>query len=63
MVGRAMYEFGKLGTVMPNPLSGESAIEVFVVPDEMKPAGAPKDLPFVRFVADLMPYVGKQKEH
>ncbi|AXH48815.1 hypothetical protein SEA_STEAMY_40 [Mycobacterium phage Steamy] len=59
LVGRATYELGKLGTIMPNPISGEGAIEVFIVPKEMNPAGAPADAVFLRFVADLMPYVGK----
>ncbi|AOZ61281.1 hypothetical protein SEA_DARTHPHADER_41 [Mycobacterium phage DarthPhader] len=63
LVGRAAYELGKLGTIMPNPLSGEGAIEVFTVPEEMNPAGAPKGALFLRFVADLMPYVGTTKEH
>ncbi|QBJ04844.1 hypothetical protein SEA_ELEPHANTOON_43 [Mycobacterium phage Elephantoon] len=63
LIGKATYELNKLGTIMPNPLSGESAIEVFVVPADMKPAGAPKDLVFLRFVADLMPYITKEKQH
>ncbi|QBP30522.1 hypothetical protein SEA_CHARM_41 [Mycobacterium phage Charm] len=57
LVGKALYELGKLGTVMPHPISGEGAVEVFLVPKEMRPTGAPKDLTFIRFVADLMPYV------
>lgn len=59
LMGRAIYELNKLGTIMPNPLSGESAIEVFEIPNAMKPQGAPKELRFLRFVADLMPYVGQ----
>ncbi|QGH78045.1 hypothetical protein SEA_LONEWOLF_44 [Mycobacterium phage LoneWolf] len=61
LIGKAAYELNKLGTIMPNPLSGEGAIEVFIVPDDMRPAGAPKELKFLRFVADLMPYVGKDR--
>ncbi|ATN88114.1 hypothetical protein SEA_CINDARADIX_40 [Mycobacterium phage Cindaradix] len=57
LMGKAIYELNKLGTIMPNPLSGEGALEVYLIPDAMKPAGAPKDLTFLRFVADLMPYV------
>ncbi|EHB47656.1 hypothetical protein MycrhDRAFT_5782 [Mycolicibacterium rhodesiae JS60] len=57
LIGQALYELGKLGTIMPSPISGEGALEVFTIPDDMKPAGAPKELPFLRFVADLMPYV------
>ncbi|QFG04619.1 hypothetical protein PBI_KEZIACHARLES14_43 [Mycobacterium phage Keziacharles14] len=57
LIGKATYELGKLGTIMPNPISGEGAIEVFVIPKEMRPAGAPEGLVFLRFVADLMPYV------
>ncbi|QGJ88797.1 hypothetical protein SEA_YECEY3_45 [Mycobacterium phage Yecey3] len=57
LVGKATYELGKLGTIMPHPISGEGAIEVFIIPQDMRPAGAPKDLVFLRFVADLMPYV------
>ncbi|QFG11556.1 hypothetical protein PBI_BOGOSYJAY_43 [Mycobacterium phage BogosyJay] len=57
LIGKAVYELNKLGTIMPNPLSGEGAVEVFVVPNDMRPEGAPKDLTFLRFVADLMPYV------
>lgn len=63
LVGKALYELNKLGTIMPHPISGEGALEVFIVPEDMRPAGAPKGLTFIRFVADLMPYVGKQKEH
>ncbi|AER49884.1 hypothetical protein LHTSCC_45 [Mycobacterium phage LHTSCC] len=59
LMGRAIYELNKLGTIMPHPLSGEGALEVYLIPDAMKPAGAPKELTFLRFVADLMPYVGK----
>ncbi|QFG12543.1 hypothetical protein PBI_TOAKA_43 [Mycobacterium phage Toaka] len=57
LIGQAAYELNKLGTIMPNPLNGEGAIEVFTVPTDMRPAGAPKGLVFLRFVADLMPYV------
>ncbi|QBP29332.1 hypothetical protein SEA_SHYGU2_42 [Mycobacterium phage Shygu2] len=57
LMGKAIYELNKLGTIMPNPLSGEGALEVYLIPDAMKPEGAPKDLTFLRFVADLMPYV------
>lgn len=57
LVGRATYELNKLGTIMPNPLSGEGAVEVFTVPAEMNPPGAPKGALFLRFVADLIPYV------
>ncbi|AGK87972.1 hypothetical protein M041_gp47 [Mycobacterium phage Severus] len=57
LMGRAIYELNKLGTIMPNPLSGEGAIDVWSVPDGHKPAGAPKELPFLRFEADLIPYV------
>ncbi|QBJ01129.1 hypothetical protein PBI_ARISSANAE_43 [Mycobacterium phage Arissanae] len=57
LIGKATYELNKLGTIMPSPLNGEGAIEVFVVPQDMRPAGAPKGLVFLRFVADLMPYV------
>ncbi|AEJ94563.1 hypothetical protein PBI_ACHEBE_41 [Mycobacterium phage Achebe] len=57
LMGKAIYELNKLGTIMPHPLSGEGALEVYLIPDSMKPAGAPKDLTFLRFVADLMPYV------
>lgn len=59
LMGQAIYELNKLGTIMPHPLDakGEGAIEVFTIPNEMKPKGAPKELPFLRFVADLMPYV------
>ncbi|QBP31062.1 hypothetical protein SEA_REFUGE_43 [Mycobacterium phage Refuge] len=57
LVGKATYELSKLGTIMPNPLSGEAPIEVFMLPKEMNPAGAPKDAVFLRFVADLMPYI------
>ncbi|AOT24698.1 hypothetical protein PBI_STASIA_42 [Mycobacterium phage Stasia] len=57
VMGRAIYELGKLGTIMPHPISGEGAVEVFMIPDSMKPEGAPKGLTFLRFVADLMPYV------
>ncbi|QXN73881.1 hypothetical protein SEA_EAGLEPRIDE_43 [Mycobacterium phage Eaglepride] len=57
LLGKAIYELNKLGTIMPHPISGEGAIEVFIIPDAMKPAGAPKELTFLRFVADLMPYV------
>ncbi|APM00077.1 hypothetical protein SEA_KRATARK_43 [Mycobacterium phage Kratark] len=60
LMGRAIYELNKLGTIMPHPLSGEGALEVYLIPDAMKPAGAPKDLTFLRFVADLMPYVEKR---
>ena len=56
LMGQAIYELNKLGTIMPHPLTDEGAIEVFTIPDEMKPAGAPKELTFLRFVADLMPY-------
>lgn len=59
LLGQALYELNKLGTIMPHPLSGDGAIEVFEIPNEMKPAGAPKELPFLRFVADLMPYIGR----
>ncbi|QGH80602.1 hypothetical protein SEA_RAHALELUJAH_42 [Mycobacterium phage Rahalelujah] len=57
LTGKALYELNKLGTIMPHPISGEGAVEVFVVPKDMNPPGAPKDLTFLRFVADLMPYV------
>jgi hypothetical protein len=57
LVGRATYELNKLGTIMPHPISGEGAIEVFIIPTEMNPPGAPKDAVFLRFVADLIPYV------
>ncbi|AFU20495.1 hypothetical protein ARTURO_42 [Mycobacterium phage Arturo] len=60
LMGKAIYELNKLGTIMPHPLSGEGALEVYLIPDAMKPAGAPKDLTFLRFVADLMPYVEKR---
>ncbi|QBP31430.1 hypothetical protein KIY76_gp42 [Mycobacterium phage Miramae] len=60
LMGKAIYELNKLGTIMPHPLSGEGAVEVFLIPDAMKPAGAPKELTFLRFVADLMPYVEKR---
>ncbi|AEF57386.1 hypothetical protein SEA_LITTLEGUY_43 [Mycobacterium phage LittleGuy] len=60
LMGKAIYELNKLGTIMPHPLSGEGALEVYLIPDAMKPAGAPKELTFLRFVADLMPYVGKR---
>ncbi len=57
LMGRAIYELGKLGTIEENPLNGRGAIEVFTLPDEMKPAGAPAELPFLRFEASLIPYV------
>ncbi|QXO13879.1 hypothetical protein SEA_LOCHMONSTER_44 [Mycobacterium phage LochMonster] len=60
LMGKAIYELNKLGTIMPHPLSGEGALEVYLIPDAMKPAGAPKELTFLRFVADLMPYVEKR---
>ena len=60
VMGKAIYELNKLGTIIPNPMNGEAPIEVFTIPDAMKPAGAPKELPFLRFVADLMPYVEKR---
>lgn len=55
LMGRAIYELGKLGTIEEGPVGG--AIEVFTIPDEMKPADAPKELTFLRFVAKLIPYV------
>lgn len=57
LTGKAIYELNKLGTIMPNPLNGEGAIEVFLIHKDMNPAGAPKDLTFLQFVADLMPYI------
>ncbi|AFF28377.1 hypothetical protein FDI09_gp55 [Mycobacterium phage Twister] len=61
LLGKAIYELNKLGTIMPHPISGEGAIEVFLIADAMKPAGAPKELPFLRFVADLIPYVEPER--
>ncbi|QLF84611.1 hypothetical protein SEA_GAIL_47 [Mycobacterium phage Gail] len=55
LMGKAIYELNKLGTIEEGPVGG--AIEVFTIPDEMKPPGAPKELPFLRFVASLIPYV------
>lgn len=55
LMGRAIYELNKLGTIESGPVG--QAIEVFTLPQEMKPAGAPKELPFLRFVAKLIPYV------
>lgn len=57
LMGYAIYELNKLGTIMPNPLNGEGAVEVFELPRGMNPEGAPQELKFLRFVADLMPYV------
>ena len=57
LMGQAIYELNKLGTIMPHPISGEGAVEVFELPREMNPPGAPKELKFLRFVADLIPYV------
>lgn len=54
---RAIYELSKLGTINTRGPLDQGAIEVFTVPEEMKPAGAPKELPFFRFVADLTPYI------
>ena len=56
VMGRGLYELNKLGTIENGPYGG-SPVEVFMVPDEDKPAGAPPDLPFVRLVANLIPYV------
>lgn len=61
LMGKAIYELNKLGTIMPHPLSGEGAVEVFLIPDTMKPTGAPKELTFLRFVADLIPYVEPER--
>ncbi|KRD08630.1 hypothetical protein ASE48_08705 [Mycobacterium sp. Root265] len=55
LMGKAIYELGKLGTIEEGPVGG--AIEVFTIPEAMKPPGAPKELPFLRFVASLIPYV------
>lgn len=62
LMGQAIYELNKLGTIMPHPINGEGAIEVFDLPSEMNPEGAPKELKFLRFVADLIPYV-EPKDH
>lgn len=56
LMGRAIYELGKLGTIESGPVG--QAIEVFTVPDDDKPDGAPKELPFLSFQANLIPYVG-----
>lgn len=57
LVNKALYELGKLGTVESRGPLGQGAVEVFTIPNDMKPAGAPKELPFLRFVANLIPYV------
>ncbi|UJD21143.1 hypothetical protein SEA_SORORFAGO_46 [Mycobacterium phage SororFago] len=57
VLGRALYELNKLGTIVPHPISGEGAVEVFEVHPDMRPKGAPRELRFLRFVADLIPYV------
>lgn len=59
LMGQAMYELNKLGTIESNPLNGEGALEVFSIPDAMKPQGAPIELQFLRFEASLIPYVGR----
>ena len=56
LMGKAIYELNKLGTIIPNPISGEGAVEVYELPREMNPLGAPRELKFLRFVADLIPY-------
>lgn len=56
LLGRGLYELGKLGTIVEAPYGG-SPVEVYSLPDEMKPITAPKDLPFLRLVAKLIPYV------
>ena len=63
LMSQAIYELSKLGTIETRGPLGQGAIEVFTIPDEMKPAGAPKELPFLRFVANLIPYVTLKDIH
>lgn len=63
LTNRAIYELGKLGTIETRGPLGQGAIEVFSIPGEMNPPGAPKELPFLRFVASLIPYVTPKKQH
>jgi len=58
---RAIYELNKLGTIESSPFTDEGAIEVFEIPDSMKPADAPKELRFLRFEANLIPYESPKK--
>lgn len=56
LVGRALYELSKLGTVVESPYGG-SPVEVYSLPEGLKPHGAPKELTFLRLVANLIPSV------
>lgn len=56
LMGKAIYELGKIGTI-ESGLQGQ-AIDVYTVPDDYKPAGSLPEQMFLRFEANLIPYVG-----
>ena len=62
LIDQAIYEFGKLGTIESSSLLGEGAIEVYELPQEWAPPGAPPGLDFLRFTASLIPYA-QPKDH
>lgn len=57
LMNQAIYSLNKLGTIESRGPLGQGAIEVFSLTDDYKPADAPKELPFLRFEANLIPYV------
>jgi hypothetical protein len=58
LMNKAVYELNKLGRITDSPITGEGAVEVFIVPWQMNPDGASKEMLFLRFVANLVPSLG-----
>ena len=57
IIQKALYELAKLGTVQQSPLTGESPVDAYLIPEGERVPGVPDGVTCIRLEADLIPHL------